>query len=476
MPLAEAKSLVRALVIQPHAPQQDSQALLKLAEACERFSPSVALEEGDEPESLLLDVSNLAHLLGTDAELANQVEAFLIDRGYRVQIAVAETVGLAWAVAHFIPVFQPPLKSPVVVPGEPASTGGALCKLHAQLPVEALRIAENTAALLHQLGIEAVGQLLPLPRAGLSSRFGSQLLRRLDQLTGAVPEVIVPHRAPAALEVGCALEHPTADRAVLTHVLAQLTEQLAGHLAARDQGAVLLVCMLQCAGGQTVPLRIGLVEPSASGPQLMELVDLHLETLVLADEVVHVEIRAAVVGRLGERQGELFADQWPSDPHQLAVLVNRLSSRLGSGQVLRPELRPSSLPERAFRYVPATGRKDKETRRQGDREKRQSQLSPCLPLSLSPCLAAARPLLLYPEPRLVEVICVAPDGPPQAVWLDARRERITQHWGPERIETRWWAGASVRRDYYRVITESGDGLWIFRRLADGRWFLHGLFA
>jgi protein ImuB len=62
------------------------------------------------------------------------------------------------------------------------------------------------------------------------------------------------------------------------------------------------------------------------------------------------------------------------------------------------------------------------------------------------------------------------------VWLDGRRERVTQHWGPERIETLWWRGASVRRDYYRIATESDSWLWIFRRLADGRWFLHGLFA
>ena len=67
-----------------------------------------------------------------------------------------------------------------------------------------------------------------------------------------------------------------------------------------------------------MPLRIGLLQPSASARQLMELVDLHLETVTLADEVDRVEIRAAVVGRLGERQGELFADRWPSDPHQLA--------------------------------------------------------------------------------------------------------------------------------------------------------------
>ena len=59
----------------------------------------MALEEGGEPESLLLDVSNLTHLLGTDVELAERVEDFFVDQRDRVQVAVADTVGLAWAVA-----------------------------------------------------------------------------------------------------------------------------------------------------------------------------------------------------------------------------------------------------------------------------------------------------------------------------------------------------------------------------------------
>ena len=33
-----------------------------------------------------------------------------------------------------------------------------------------------------------------------------------------------------------------------------------------------------------------------------------------------------------------------------------------------------------------------------------------------------------------------------------------QHWGPERIETLWWRGPSVRRDYYRIAVESGEPL------------------
>jgi protein ImuB len=206
----------------------------------------------------------------------------------------------------------------------------------------------------------------------------------------------------------------------------------------------------------------------------LELIELHLESVRLAAEVERVEIRAAVTGRLGERQRDLFADRWPGDSHQLALLVNRLSSRLGDDRVLRAERRASAVPERTVCWAPMTGKKDKETSGQGNKGKGRRSRSPCLPLSLSPCLPP-RPLLLEPKAQPLEVVCIAPDGPPQFVWLEGRRERIEHCAGPERIETLWWRGRSVRRDYYRVATESGSHLWIFRRRSDARWFLHGRF-
>ena len=100
MPVAEAQALARDLVIVPHEPSADRRALAKLAEACERFSPSVAIEDGDEPESLLLDISNLEHLWDSEAALTHELEQFFTRRGYRVRLAVADTVGLAWGLAH----------------------------------------------------------------------------------------------------------------------------------------------------------------------------------------------------------------------------------------------------------------------------------------------------------------------------------------------------------------------------------------
>ena len=479
MPLAEASALSRDLQIAVYEPPADRRALVKLAEACERFSPRVAVEEGDEPESLLLDISNLEHLYGSEAKLAGEVEKFFTRRGYRVRLAVAETVGAAWAAAHFgcerAGSSSTPLEDCKLQIADSLETN--LQFSISSMPVRALRIAEETVAVLHELGIETIDQLLALPREGLSSRFGEELLRRLDQLTGRGRELIEPQRGLPALEASYALEGSTADRGVLVHVLSRLAEQLARQLAARDQGAVVLVCRLRCTGGREVPLRIGLLQPSASGRQLLELVELHLETVRFAGEVERVELRAVVVGRLGERQRELFADRWSSDPHRLAILVNRLGSRLGQERVLRVELRKSPVPERAAKFVPVTQPRVKKL----PNAKCQMQIANWKHSAINDQflifnLPSPRPLTLYPEPQAMEVVCVVPDGPPQFVWVGKHRERIVNCVGPERIETLWWRGPSVRRDYYRVVTQSGGHLWMFRRLADGKWFVHGEFA
>ena len=76
MPLAEAQALVRDLGVVVYEPLADRQSLIKLAEACEQFSPRVAVEEGDMAESLLLDISNLEHLYGSEARLVGQLEKF----------------------------------------------------------------------------------------------------------------------------------------------------------------------------------------------------------------------------------------------------------------------------------------------------------------------------------------------------------------------------------------------------------------
>jgi protein ImuB len=81
------------------------------------------------------------------------------------------------------------------------------------------------------------------------------------------------------------------------------------------------------------------------------------------------------------------------------------------------------------------------------------------PAPCSPGARTARPLWMLAEPQPL-------DG-----WEGTL---IT---GPERIESGWWDGHDVRRDYYVARSRAGVRLWIFRERPPGQgWFLHGVFG
>ena len=82
---------------------------------------------------------------------------------------------------------------------------------------------------------------------------------------------------------------------------------------------------------------------------------------------------------------------------------------------------------------------------------------------------------LLPRPARITVLSLVPDGPPiQFCWFGVEY-RVTCSSGPERIETGWWRGADVCRDYYVVTTQLGTRYWLFRSRDDGYWYLHGCF-
>jgi protein ImuB len=64
---------------------------------------------------------------------------------------------------------------------------------------------------------------------------------------------------------------------------------------------------------------------------------------------------------------------------------------------------------------------------------------------------------------------------PRKIRRGGEEHVVVRSWGPERIETGWWRGHDIQRDYYIVETEQGTRWWIFRRHADRHWFLHGCF-
>ena len=73
---------------------------MSLIEYCRQFSPIVGLEPTDR-ESILLDITGLAHLFGGETALCETIIRDLARRGLAVGVAIADTIGTAWAGAHY---------------------------------------------------------------------------------------------------------------------------------------------------------------------------------------------------------------------------------------------------------------------------------------------------------------------------------------------------------------------------------------
>jgi protein ImuB len=83
-------------------------------------------------------------------------------------------------------------------------------------------------------------------------------------------------------------------------------------------------------------------------------------------------------------------------------------------------------------------------------------------------------------------LCDGGDGLPRPVWLlDAPlplASALVLEQGPERIESGWWDGCGVARDYYIARQAPGSRrpqgakLWVFQERRSKHWYLHGMFA
>lgn len=456
MPLAEAAALLRSESAQrsrgaphftPREAHHDRQVLAALAVACERFSPLVGWEESGDPDGVRMDVSGLASLFGGEAALARQVAEFFQQRGYRVRIAVADTPAAAAAVARWSSA-----GCVIIPPGQRRRL--------AELPAAALDLPAAVEQQLQHLGLRRIGQLQDLPRASLAARFGRDLVARLDRFTGVADEVITPGQPPEELAVERSFEHPLTHPQAIAVVLEQLLQQLAALLIARGHGVLQLDCRLVCQEGGPRVIRVGLFQPSADPRHLASLAQTQLDRLNLPGGLQQVCVAAVSTAPREQRQGELFADAAACDPAKLALLVERLSNRVGRERVMQPRLRADAQIELAFDCVPLTG----------------GSPPPELMGSATCPGPMFRPLKWFDPPHRIDVIGIALDGPPAVFFYQRRPHRVAHCFGPERIETGWWRGPSCRRDYYRVETESGQLLWLFRQLQDQQWFLHGEFA
>lgn len=420
-----------------------------LCDWCVRFSPAVALDGLD---GLFLDIEGVAHLWGGEAAMLDDLLVRLARWGAPARGAIADTPGAAWALARFAPdrVIAPP---------------GGQAPLLASLPVAALRLDEAAQAQLPRLGLFHVGQLLALPRAQLTRRFGAATVLRIDQALGASREALAFRRPITPWFDRLAFAEPISTPDDLARAAGDITALLCARLEAEGQGARRFELVFHRLDGRDQPVRVGLSRPGRDAVRVTRLLKPKLETVDPGFGIEVVTLWAADVEPLSVAQRSLETGGGVSLEEGLAPLVDRLVNRLGEDRVWRADPYESHVPERSvIRRAPL----DPPTQTAWDPER-------------------PRPTRLFRRPEAIEVMAELPDDPPIRFTWRGQSHRVRRAEGPERIGQEWWrkafdgVGPGKIRDYYRVEDEAGGRFWIYRQGLYGgddvpKWWLHGLFG
>jgi protein ImuB len=354
---------------------------------------------------------------------------------------------------------------------------------------------------LERLGLKTIGALMEIPRLALARRFrgAEDVTDALDRMLGRKAEALTAIAADPPPRASLRLEEPATHPEAAGQALERLIPQLVTQLQQRHLGARRLSLSGFRVDGSLATASVATAIASREAKHLQRLLCEKAAALDPEFGFDAFTLTADWTEALDAAQESLVEE--PSGEGELARLVDRLTVKLGSKRVRRPQAFESHLPERASGWVgaifspsPGTGegRSSRRLRKgEGCADGRlhtphppiAAQWAPPSPLRGEGLFHSPQRLLDRPE--AIDVIYATPEGMPRRfVWRRAVHD-IARAEGPERIAPEWWRQPSSARlrDYYRVEDSEGRRYWIYREgvIGDGRgglpgWFIHGLFG
>jgi len=493
--LSDARALVPELEVREIDRAYLEQVFADFADWHSNASPIVAVHTALAPYGdLVLDITGVAHLFGGEARMLELLVNRLRSLGFTVSGAIADTVGAAWALAHFSP-------GSIVAAGE---TEAAL----ANLPIVGLRLAEAQVAGLNQMGLKTIGQLYGRDRRALQARFGETLILRLDQALGRIEERITPRLPIAEYYAERRFAEPIGYMDDVLMTARDLAIQLGLRLEAEGVGAQTFHLLLYRVDHKVMTLTINAGRATRDPNHIAQLFVHRSERLEGEyDAGFGIDMIRLAASSLSEVEStQLGAFEVQDGAADLDRLYDRMTSRLGPLALTRSKFVNTHIPERAAKLEPVIAQTPDDPEALPDPELR-------------------RPLRLLPNPEPINVMAEVPHGPPMRIIWRRIAYRILKASGPERIEAEWWhsgknlevlerpeRGSKRRdprddpktekpkpreaehvsalaafdpltsvRDYYVIEDDGGRRFWIFRIGLYGaaeapRWFLHGFFA
>jgi protein ImuB len=323
-----------------------------------------------------------------------------------------------------------------------APTGHALTQTQLRtrldpLPLQMLELPEKTLAALTASGLRRIGEVLALPAAAIARRFEPETLLYLRRLCAEVADPRPAWRLPETYQARCEFGVEVRTSTALLFPLQRLLLEFQGYLRARDCSVQRFTLEFEHYRQPVTRVTIGLSAAGRDAAQFLTLVRERLHSLVLPAPVSALRVTADEFTAPSILQTDLFGND--AQPlQQLQRLLDRLRARLGEDSIQALALEADHRPERGWRFISA----ENLTGTDGT------------------------------DPN--------PDSPPRPCWLLREPIRIEAPAsllrGPECIESGWWEGADVSRDYYLARTHEGARLWVFRDRRQDTWYLQGLWA
>lgn len=383
------------------------------------------------PGAVLLEVGGSLMLFKGAEALAALVRQGLSELGYSVQTAIAPTPLGALLLAQL---------STGTVITEQRLFARALAKV----PLSLLEVPPATLMALEKLGLSTIGDCSRLPRDGLARRFGPQLLSYLDKALGTIPDPRKAFIPPAEFSSQLNLPADVSHTEELLFAARRLILELAGFLRARQSGVQHITLDLLHTHERYTRLPLHLVTPTRNAQHLLDLLRVRLDTLQLSAPVTAIRVDATQISALAPTSMQLLTNaeakmaEWPA-------LIERLRARLGYDAVQGILTLPGHRPELAWQYCsPNESNSNTDNR--------------------------PRPVWLLPKPILLQQQNNRP------VLSGKLSGRLIIEKGPERIESGWWDGDDVQRDYFVAKNNAGARYWIFRNQPSKQWFLQGIFS
>jgi protein ImuB len=439
--LADARATIPALTIQEDPTAIFEDVIQKMAVWFIRYSPVVAV---DAPDGIIINATGCAHLWGGEEEYIGHITTRLQQLGYTIKIAMAGSIGAAWALAHF------GVGASIVQHGDEKN---AL----AFLPPVALRIDDEIASRLQKLGLTSIIDTLDIPTPSLRRRFGNQFIKQVQFALGYMEELMVPVELPADYVQRLHALEPIKHAKGIEIALQKLIEQLCAQLQAIEKGLRQCTFKAYRIDGKIVNIDINITRPSNNAVHIFKLLASKIVELAPGPGIELFVVESNTVEPMPTAQEEIWNIETNElDNKNIAELMDRIMNKIGPQQVKRFLPAEHYWPELSIKL--AASLQEKQTIPWANNKIRPQRLLKC------------------PEP--IMVTAPIPDYPPMLFKHKGKLHRIVKADGPERIEQEWWLQQGLHRDYYYVEDEAGNRFWLFRYghydvTKKDQWFLHG---